>query len=193
MPVRRKIFRAEESLVPRARNAARPPASSHSRKTDPSAPIAAQLSTPDPGISPIAHAMRELQELLGSAELATWQVLHAAEEIDATADRILGAPHVNHGHASEIRDHAARIYEACHFHDITGQRVAKVLATLAFVEERLTAIGTIWTDLDAGDGRATPTRAGAAMVHGPKIEGDPGHIGQDDIDALFNTKAERAA
>ena len=43
------------------------------------------------------------------------------------------------GLAHDIQDRVVQIFEACNFQDLTGQRVAKVVATLKFIEEHVGA------------------------------------------------------
>jgi chemotaxis protein CheZ len=82
-----------------------------------------------------------------------------------------------------------RIFEACNFQDLTGQRIAKVLATLAFVENRVARMLEIWGGREAFDGYAAATPAGRdidpPLVSGPKLNGDRGHVSQQEIDAMF--------
>ena len=82
-----------------------------------------------------------------------------------------------------------RIFEACNFHDLAGQRIGKVLATLKFVEARIARMMAIWGGVDAFKdytaAAACESDKPAALINGPKLDGDPGHASQDDIDALF--------
>ncbi|MEV8810475.1 hypothetical protein AB0066_25445, partial [Klebsiella pneumoniae] len=45
---------------------------------------------------------------------------------------------------NQIADLCTRIYEACSFQDLTGQRITKVVRTLSFIEERVNAMMAIW-------------------------------------------------
>ena len=76
---------------------------------------------------------------MDSTERATQQILEAAESIDEAANTLSATLKREQEQAltSDIRDHVVRIFEACNFQDLTGQRIAKVLATLAFVENRV--------------------------------------------------------
>ena len=90
--------------------------------------------------------------------------------------------------ALDIQDNVLRIFEACNFQDLSGQRIAKVLATLKFVEERIAHMIEIWGGIDAFRSyaaAASPSANGSAMLHGPKLDGDDGHVSQDDVDAMF--------
>jgi chemotaxis protein CheZ len=82
-----------------------------------------------------------------------------------------------------------RIFEACNFQDLSGQRIAKVLATLTFVEDRVARMLEIWGGRDAikdfAAGALIEPATETKMVNGPKLSGDPGHVSQDEIDAMF--------
>jgi chemotaxis protein CheZ len=137
------------------------------------------------------RASRELDAVVDSTERATQQILEAAEGIDEAANTLSAS--LKHEQeqalASDIRDQVVRIFEACNFQDISGQRIAKVLATLTFVEDRVARMMEIWGGRDALDGYAAATlteRDGESkLVSGPKLNGDSGHVSQQDIDAMF--------
>jgi chemotaxis protein CheZ len=75
-----------------------------------------------------------------------------------------------------------RIFEACNFQDLNGQRIDKVMTTLKFVEDHITSV------LDEIKTMSTLTSADRAQyLHGPRLEHDPGHVSQLDIDAIFDT------
>ena len=80
--------------------------------------------------------------------------------------------------------------KACNFQDLSGQRIAKVLTTLKFVEERIAHMIEIWGGIDAFGTYAAAAAAEldrVATLHGPKLDGEDGHATQDDVDALFAT------
>jgi chemotaxis protein CheZ len=79
-----------------------------------------------------------------------------------------------------------RIFEACNFQDLTGQRITKVLATLQFVEERIARLIDIAGGIEAFKSQAMlPATGRGAMLHGPKLDGDDGHLSQADVDAIL--------
>jgi chemotaxis protein CheZ len=138
------------------------------------------------------RASRELDAVVDSTERATQQILEAAESIDEAANTLSAS--LKHEQeqalAGDIRDHVVRIFEACNFQDLSGQRIAKVLATLTFVEDRVARMLEIWGGRDALDGYAAATLAESdvesKLVSGPKLNGDPGHVSQQEIDAMFD-------
>ena len=127
----------------------------------------------------IAH---ELNAVVEGSERATQKILAAAEEIDATANNLSAALNgrIEQGLAQDIQDLVIQIFEACNFQDLIGQRVAKVLATIDFVEDHIARVLEEIKNASAG-----ARRAGALGLHGPRLDDDPGHASQDEVDALF--------
>ena len=134
---------------------------------------------------------RELDAVADGTEQATQRILAAAEDIDDAANTLSAALQHDQEHAlaQDIRDQVIRIFEACNFQDITCQRIAKIVAALKFIEERIAHMMEIWGGIEAfRDYTAAALAArepGPAMLDGPKLDGDPGHASQDDVDALF--------
>jgi chemotaxis protein CheZ len=134
----------------------------------------------------------ELDAIVGGTASATEAILSAAEFIDQAAGS-LGAV-VKSGHdqqlAQDVQDHVIRIFEACNFQDLTGQRIGKVVATLKFIETHVVKMMDIWGGIDSFKDltpEAMAERDGdAKLLNGPKLENEDGHASQDDIDALFN-------
>jgi chemotaxis protein CheZ len=130
----------------------------------------------------IAH---ELNAVVEGSERATQKILTAAEEIDVTANNLSAAldGRIEQGLAQDIQDLVIKIFEACNFQDLIGQRVAKVLATLDFVEDHIARVLEEIKTASAGT-----RRNGATALFGPRLDGDPGHASQDDVDAMFGTR-----
>jgi len=141
---------------------------------------------------PPARMVRELDAVVESAERATQQILGAAEDIEDAANTLSASlqRQQEQALALDIQDNVLRIFEACNFQDLTGQRIAKVLTTLKFVEDRIAHMIEIWGGIDAFRtyaAAATTVPGGGATLHGPKLDDDDGHASQDDVDALFAT------
>jgi len=141
---------------------------------------------------PPARMTRELDAVVESAERATQQILGAAEDIEDAANTLSASlqRQQEQALALDIQDNVLRIFEACNFQDLSGQRIAKVLTTLKFVEDRIAHMIEIWGGIDAFRtyaAAATITPDGSATLHGPKLDGDQGHVSQDDVDAMFAT------
>ena len=137
------------------------------------------------------RASRELDAVVDSTERATQQILEAAENIDEAANTLSATLKHQQDQAltSDIRDHVVRIFEACNFQDVSGQRIAKVIATLTFVENRVARMLEIWGGRDALNDctadAATERNIESRLVNGPKLNGDRGHVSQQEIDAMF--------
>jgi chemotaxis protein CheZ len=133
----------------------------------------------------------ELGAIVGGTEEATDQILAAAEAIDqaATALTKVDSADQQAALASDISDRVVSIFEACNFQDLTGQRISKVMNTMKFIEHHISVMMDIWGGVDAIKAHAPPiidTREGdAKLLNGPKLDGDEGHVSQNDIDALF--------
>jgi chemotaxis protein CheZ len=141
---------------------------------------------------PPARMTRELDAVVESAERATQQILGAAEDIEDAANTLSASlqRQQEQALALDIQDNVLRIFEACNFQDLTGQRIAKVLTTLKFVEDRIAHMIEIWGGIDAFrtyTAAATAVPHDVATLHGPKLDGDQGHVSQDDVDAMFAT------
>lgn len=133
----------------------------------------------------------ELDAIVQGTLDATETILTAAEGIDKHAGMLEASCRRQQEQqmAADIRDQAVRIFEACNFQDLTGQRITKVVNTLKFIEGRILRMTEIWGGLDAfqaveADAPAAP-EGDAALLNGPRLEQDNGHASQDDIDALF--------
>ncbi len=138
----------------------------------------------------VARVAHELSAVVSGTEQATDQILRAAEAIDeiaATLCATLKTPH-ERTLAEEIQDRITQVFEACNFHDLTGQRISKVGATLTLVEDHIARMNEIWSVVErfgadtAHGGAHNP----ASLLNGPKLDGDPGHSSQSEIDALFH-------
>src|SRR5215813_3944021 len=133
----------------------------------------------------------ELDAIVGGTEKATEGILAAAEFIDQAANSLAAAVKTEQDQelAHDIQDHVIKIFEACNFQDLTGQRITKVVATLKFIETHIVRMMEIWGGLDAFkdiEAEKMDKREGdAGLVNGPRLEGEAGHASQDDIDALF--------
>jgi chemotaxis protein CheZ len=134
----------------------------------------------------------ELDAVVEATEAATTTILAAVEEIETHASmlRSAGVATGNNDCVGAILDRTVMLYEACNFQDLTGQRITKIVGVLKFVEERLDKVIGVWGGLDVfkelvdGDGAAAEGER--SLLNGPKLDEDPGHVDQNDIDALFN-------
>ena len=131
-------------------------------------------------ISRIAH---ELEAVTTGTDQATQKILAAAEEIDQLANNLAAAlkGRIEQDLAQDIADLVIRIFEACNFQDLTGQRVTKVMTVLKFIEDH---VGRALDEIKNAPSAAVADGA-AQYLHGPRLDIDCGHISQSEIDAMF--------
>lgn len=201
--MQRRVFRIEE-LVGAGRDAPQQPSADHG-VTDVGVAVERELAVIREAI---AHNKRELSALihdgnerrmsraageLGAAvegmEIATQKILASAEAVDECARTLASAltDDYHHGLAQDVQDHVVRVYEACNFQDLAGQRIAKVIATLILVEEQLAAmIQCYHNSNETGQPAENAPRTSAGdLINGPRLDGDAGHVSQKDIDMMF--------
>jgi chemotaxis protein CheZ len=139
----------------------------------------------------MARVTNELDAIVGGTESATDMILSGAEDIDQLASTLLARlkDDQNQALAQDIQDRVVKIFEACNFQDLTGQRITKVVATLKFIETHIMRMMEIWGGLEAFKDIQAETIAeregDTRLLNGPKIDGEVGHASQDDIDSLF--------
>jgi chemotaxis protein CheZ len=139
----------------------------------------------------MARVTNELDAIVGGTESATETILGSAEEIDQMVQTLTARlkDGQNQQLAADIQDRVVKIFEACNFQDLTGQRITKVVSTLTFIETHILRMMEIWGGLDAFKEieaeTMSPHQGEAGLLNGPKTDGEAGHASQDDIDALF--------
>lgn len=121
----------------------------------------------------IPAATDELDAIVSHTAEATHIILDACERIEALQ------PRIGKRAAAVLAAEVTRIYEACSFQDITGQRIAKVVAALKAIEARIAA---------ATEGRAPPPETpagteGRRLAEGPQLPGAA--VSQAEIDRLL--------
>ena len=119
----------------------------------------------------VPEAAHELEAIvIGTAE-ATDAILTTCEQLDIA---IAGLPEAC---MAPIRDATTRIFEACSFQDLTGQRAAKVGRMLELIDGKVAHIVTVFS-LE----RAAPAAAAhSSLLNGPQRRG----LDQSAVDALF--------
>jgi chemotaxis protein CheZ len=126
----------------------------------------------------IPFATDELDAIVQHTATATNAILTSCEMLDDVAGSLTGEP------AAKLQDATTRIYEACSFQDITGQRITKVVATLKAIEMKVaqivTTFGTSEPDV-AVEVTAAPVEA--ALLNGPQHPTVA--MDQSDIDKLL--------
>jgi hypothetical protein len=143
----------------------------------------------------MTKATEELYEIVASTERATSDILGAAEAIQERIAPLGLKPEDRQA----IENSCMEIFTACSFQDITGQRIAKVVSTMSYVEQRVEAMIAMWDGngeavgsvrTSQGSGHtgaaevpAVAVDADAHLLNGPQMPGDG--LGQDAVDALF--------
>ncbi len=129
----------------------------------------------------IPDAGRELDAIVESTEKATETIMQAAEEIMA-AD-----PSDVEAYQGLVNDKMIEIFEACAFQDITGQRISKVVSTLNYIDQRVSAfverLRIVETMEPDAEESAEERRKRELILHGPQQAGEG--VSQDDIDAML--------
>jgi chemotaxis protein CheZ len=131
----------------------------------------------------IPRATDELDAVVGATEEATGNILDACEQLEKAST---GLPPEA---AEAITNAVTRIYEACNFQDITGQRITKVVKTLKHIEDRVSAMLTAFGgEIAKHHGGAVPAPAAAKpsdaeLLNGPQMPDDAKK--QAEIDAIL--------
>jgi chemotaxis protein CheZ len=131
--------------------------------------------------SHIPFATDELDAIVDHTATATNTILTCCETLDNVAGSLSGEP------AAKLQDATTRIYEACGFQDITGQRITKVVATLKTIEAKVTYIVATFGGGAAAEGGGSPVEVvelgEAALLNGPQHSAVA--MDQSDIDKLL--------
>jgi chemotaxis protein CheZ len=141
----------------------------------------------------IERVGRELDAVIAGTEQATQNILKSAEDIDQIANTLSAVLKGEYaqGLVQDIRDHVVRVFEACNFQDLTGQRINKVAATLKFIEDHIVRMMEIWRGIAqiAPVAPMAESKGGSArkLLNGPRLAGDPGHSSQADVDVIFDS------
>ncbi|HEY9079440.1 protein phosphatase CheZ [Magnetovibrio sp.] len=133
-------------------------------------------------------AAMELGAIVEATEVATNNILGAAEDIQEHAQSIRErvTDTTSHDHLRAIDDLIIKIFENCNFQDITGQRTGKVVKTINYLEERILTMINIWgeEDFEGIELSADLRSEDEKLLEGPQLAGSG--ISQDDIDSLFD-------
>jgi len=137
----------------------------------------------------IPRAGQELDAIVEATESATDTIMQAAEDI-------MSCDHDDFDNYKEhVNTELMKIFEACSFQDITGQRISKVVKTLNHVEDRVSKLIAILgitnndgTPKDAKpilDPDASPDApSDEDLLNGPALAGEG--IDQGEIDSLMS-------
>lgn len=137
----------------------------------------------------IPAASDELSAIVGATEHATNEIFEAVEAIESAANEM------DPDAAAPLSEAVTRIYEACSFQDITGQRITKIVKVLQDVEAKvnglLRAFGEDVPEQPAEEKAAAPAaeepkaKSDKDLMNGPQLPGNA--MSQDEIDALMSS------
>lgn len=131
----------------------------------------------------LPSASDELDAIVESTAKATHSIMDATEDLEALNGKF-GADVDN-----VVMSATSKIYEACGFQDITGQRIGKVVKALHSIEDRVDALLHAFGDEIKAFKDTNPkddkpkVLTDADLLEGPQLEGSANE--QDDIDALL--------
>ena len=135
----------------------------------------------------IPSATDELDAIVDHTAHATNEILDCCETLEQLQTELSGDA------ADKLQGAVTRIYEACSFQDITGQRIGKVVTALKAIETRISSV------VSAASGMPGPVPAPAAaavakprddgrtegekLANGPQLPG--AGVSQSEIDRLL--------
>ncbi|KTS20396.1 hypothetical protein NS228_27990 [Methylobacterium indicum] len=135
----------------------------------------AAIHTPEQDQSQLGAASEALDGIVRTTERATSDILQAAEEVQEVA-WTLRETGADSSVCDRLDHNATQIYTACSFQDLTAQRTSRIVNTLRYLEQRLTAMIEIWASEDD-----PPAQAGQrAEMPGTALD-------QDDVDEIVAT------
>jgi chemotaxis protein CheZ len=142
----------------------------------------AALRVDDINDSHIPTATDELDAVVEHTATATNEILDVCEGLE----KLQGL--VARPHADALGVYVTRIYEACSFQDITGQRITKVVSALKNIEARVNAVTQRFgpsdtTQAPPAPAPAAPVTEGRALANGPQLPAAASS--QEEIDRLL--------
>jgi chemotaxis protein CheZ len=128
----------------------------------------------------IASATDELDAIVGATEAATNEIMDSAEHLESLS------PMMDPQVAERLTEITTRIFEACTFQDITGQRITKVVKMLKEIEGRVeNLVRAFGSDMDAPAGKPESSAAPSDqdLLNGPQLPSNAAD--QAEIDRLL--------
>ncbi|CCD94310.1 conserved hypothetical protein [Bradyrhizobium sp. ORS 375] len=127
-----------------------------------------------------------LDAIVENTEAAGNTILESMEAISESVGKLQGVKDPKTvAVCEEIVDSTNKVFEACAFQDLTGQRITRVVKSLKFMEDHINKLVRIWGKEELARMAAELTAAPSEpdLLEGPKRPGVA--ISQDDIDKLF--------
>ena len=135
------------------------------------------LKVDDITASHIPLATDELDAIVAHTAAATDAILESCETLDRLGEELAGQA------GAQLQEATTRIYEACGFQDITGQRITKVVAALKAIDAKVANIIAAFGQRQAGPVADAPAASAAALENGPQLPRNA--MDQSDIDKLL--------
>jgi chemotaxis protein CheZ len=137
----------------------------------------AAVGADDITASHISSANDELDAIVTHTAAATDGILEACEQLEAMMSRLTGED------ARTLQDCVTRIYEACSFQDITGQRITKVVGALQAIERKVKHMIVVFAPQTPVSEMVMSKDVPAELLNGPQLPASA--MDQSDIDALL--------
>jgi len=133
----------------------------------------------------IPSATDELDAIVEHTAHATNEILDCCETLEQMQSELSGEA------ADKLQGAVTRIYEACSFQDITGQRIGKVVTALKAIETRISTIVSAASGMPGPEAAAAPVAQprdekrteGEKLANGPQLPG--AGVSQSEIDRLL--------
>ena len=133
----------------------------------------------------IPSATDELDAIVDHTAHATNEILDCCETLEQLEAELSGEA------AVKLQGAVSRIYEACSFQDITGQRIGKVVTALKAIEGRISTIVSAASGMPGPEAAAAPVAQprdekrteGEKLANGPQLPG--AGVSQSEIDRLL--------
>lgn len=130
-------------------------------------------------------AADQLDAIVEATAEATHAIMDATETIEGVMENLDGE------NSRKLMDATTRIYEACGFQDITGQRITKVVKALKDIEERIDAlvaafgseIEKVKAEQPEPEQKEEKKDSDEDLLHGPQLAEDA--KSQAEVDALL--------
>ena len=131
----------------------------------------------------------QLNAIVKSTEVATNTIMEAAEASSVLAQELKGdiSAEEKAKRLDQIVANSNKVFEACTFQDITGQRISKIVTTMNLLEGALSSLVVIIgkDSIAALPVHKTKRKEGEVAMDGPALDGEES-VSQADIDAMFD-------
>ncbi len=137
----------------------------------------AALRVDDIRLSHIPSATDELDAIVAHTAAATESILEVCETLDTLGEVLEGEA------GQKLQTATSKIYEACSFQDITGQRITKVVGALKAIETTIARIADTFGGKVPASAEESVEHQDVALLNGPQLPALA--MDQSDIDKLL--------